>query len=389
MSQSNLPNLPLRLHPNFHLLTQKEDATDELGTDGERDSELGVSSSFAHLSFMVNSTDNSSSSSSSSSPLSPNSSLSSSSPVDGSPTDAMGKGKGKSHPRGKSKAKRLENKENEPPLIYGQEPRKGRGQGWVNTHIDILLDIIDERRPLGAYHWEDVGALFNARTGLNDSLVRIKAKFLNLATSRKPTGVHTKPTQVARAQEIYAELEKEASMKEVSGSWEEYDDEECVPVGDGEESDVITSPETVRVPSSPYYSSSSSASSASYTSSTSSTATVVSPVRRSPGLIRTDSFPTRNSTSAKKMRPLVDGGEIGEVVQSFSSSLRSVIEVQAQMHREEMRELRERLERQEERAREAAERQEERAREAAERQQQQMMEFIAVLHRRGGEGYER
>jgi len=86
-----------------------------------------------------------------------------------------------------------------------QTQRKGRPLGskkWTEANVDSLLDIIEEKLPTGAKHWEEVSSRLYEEFKIQRNKNACQQKFFRLADVDKPTGSTFIPRHVARAKDI-------------------------------------------------------------------------------------------------------------------------------------------------------------------------------------------
>jgi hypothetical protein len=101
---------------------------------------------------------------------------------------------------------------------------RGRGTGSQNYRdweVEVLLNILEVKLPLGAEHWETVTTEFNATALTRSIQVRnnyvardldsLKNKFKVLKNHKKPTGDPNCPPLVKRAKRIQKEIERKQS----------------------------------------------------------------------------------------------------------------------------------------------------------------------------------
>jgi hypothetical protein len=245
----------------------------------------------------------------------------------------------------------------------GKGSRKG-ATNWSNQLIEQLLNAVEEILPLGAYHWDHVVELFNERTGREDDVDRLKHKFLNMANAAKPTGVNIKPEAIARAQQLHGKIEAKACMSEMGYDGREDGDDALPEEFDGEgetqsqqidddDDDLVVTQEQRFVESSSSSSSQSSPASSSHSydgAASRSTPSVLSRQSSRPAAV---AFPSIRSSPAKRRRTATSGPvDISDASETMSTSLAAIIEHQSRLHRDEMRMVREQMDRADERARE-------------------------------------
>ena len=85
--------------------------------------------------------------------------------------------------------------------------RKSGSTNWTPHQVDLLLDQVRAVLPRGHQEWEKVVLNYNQLTGESADYDRLHGKFIKLARTVKPTGKHTKPTDVHRAQPIIRDIE--------------------------------------------------------------------------------------------------------------------------------------------------------------------------------------
>jgi hypothetical protein len=282
--------------------------------------------------------------------------------------------------------------------------RKG-AQNWTGELLRELFKAIKQVLPIGAYHWDEVAEMFNKNTGREDDTARLKNKFMNLATARKPTGVNTKPTDVTEAKELYEMIEEKACLAEMGGDDRAgFDDAaDALSLGDGgaDETQALDgmddldlhdvpppqdSPQLQFSQANVSSSSTSSSSSASPASSSRHVDSMLSAQSEGRCMPPARSFPSNRCTPTKRPRSVAAGSDLSTATETLSSSLAAVLADSSRQHKESMRQHREsmllysqQMERADERAREERQRADERAREERERSATQFALLLAAI----------
>jgi hypothetical protein len=82
---------------------------------------------------------------------------------------------------------------------------KETGSWWRLPELEILLSLVKEIKPCGAYEWDKVVAQYNAKRPHGSperNAYSCKNKFKGLKNSSKPTGVADCPWEVKEAKAI-------------------------------------------------------------------------------------------------------------------------------------------------------------------------------------------
>ena len=247
--------------------------------------------------------------------------------------------------------------------------RRG-AQNWNSQLIAALLNAVEDVLPLGAYHWDEVVETFNKNTGREDDTARLKNKFMNLATARKPTGVNIKPAEIARAQQLHGKIEAKACMAEMGGDDGQGADEAadalsaCDDGADDRQAldgmddlddfpppqDSPEQPSNVNVSSS----STSSSSSASPASSSRHADGMLTDSPQSDGRPRPParSFPSNRATPTKRPRSVPAAADLSTATETLTSSLAAVLADCSRQHRDAMLLYIQQMDRADQRARE-------------------------------------
>ena len=84
---------------------------------------------------------------------------------------------------------------------------KGRGPTFGDQEVSHMLDLIEERSPIGSQEWDMIEALHNAKfPDQKRTKETIKRKFSMLYSTRSPTGDPNCPPLVRRAKRIYNQI---------------------------------------------------------------------------------------------------------------------------------------------------------------------------------------
>jgi len=84
------------------------------------------------------------------------------------------------------------------------------GSWWRLPELEVLLSLVKEIKPCGAYEWDKVAAQYNAKRphgSAERNADSCKNKFKGLKNRPKPTGVAYCPWEVKEAKAIQRELE--------------------------------------------------------------------------------------------------------------------------------------------------------------------------------------
>jgi hypothetical protein len=85
---------------------------------------------------------------------------------------------------------------------------------YSKENINILLDLVEELKPIGRDHWDNVAIAYNRKALANQWAERdrdsLKTKFSNLSRSTKPTGDPHCPPEVIRAKRLQNMIENYA-----------------------------------------------------------------------------------------------------------------------------------------------------------------------------------
>ena len=85
--------------------------------------------------------------------------------------------------------------------------RKTGSVNWTPEKVDKLLAEVAAVLPRGHEGWELVTQRYNAAAGEQSDFERLKTKFFRLVGTRDAIGKHTRPEQVARAQDINRQID--------------------------------------------------------------------------------------------------------------------------------------------------------------------------------------
>jgi hypothetical protein len=90
---------------------------------------------------------------------------------------------------------------------------KGRGFSFSDNEISSMLDLIEERSPIGPQEWDVIEAIHNVRfPDMNRTKETIKRKYTMLYSAKSPTGDPNCPPNVRRAKRIYHQIKEKTDL---------------------------------------------------------------------------------------------------------------------------------------------------------------------------------
>ena len=95
-----------------------------------------------------------------------------------------------------------------------KKPAAKESSWWRIPELQVLLAIIRELKPCGAYEWDKVAASYNLTRpegAVERNAESCKNKFKGLKSSNKPTGTPDCPWEIKEAKAIQRELEARQS----------------------------------------------------------------------------------------------------------------------------------------------------------------------------------
>jgi hypothetical protein len=92
---------------------------------------------------------------------------------------------------------------------------RNRGLNFTENEVTNMLDLIEDKQPIGSNEWEEIERLHAANfPDKNRTKDTIKRKFQLLALKEVPTGDPNIPTNVRRAKEIYSNIKRRTNLGE-------------------------------------------------------------------------------------------------------------------------------------------------------------------------------
>jgi hypothetical protein len=123
----------------------------------------------------------------------------------------------------------------------GKKPAGGkRGKNFSPTEVKLLLDLIEEKLPLGSQEYETlIEPEYNKAVSpdRSRSAEDLRNKFKKLRNVKKPTGDPSCPEEVKRAKRIHRKIEGRMAVADFNQSDDDDDDEEDNESGGDEEED--------------------------------------------------------------------------------------------------------------------------------------------------------
>jgi hypothetical protein len=90
---------------------------------------------------------------------------------------------------------------------------KGRGPSFSEQEVSSMLDLIEERCPIGSQEWDVIEAIHNVRfPDMKRTKDTIKRKYSLLYSAKSPTGDPNCPPNVRRAKRIYHMIKEKTDL---------------------------------------------------------------------------------------------------------------------------------------------------------------------------------